>query len=110
MLSKGAKMSTVVNFRVDEDIKKSADQIFSTLGLTMSSALNMFLHATVREGNLPFQTKPVTTDEVPRFIPENLSEIASRIPLEGPINKYGATVAPAEEYDHAEDELYAEYL
>lgn len=43
-----------VSFRIDADIKKQADKLFSELGLNMTTAFNIFLRQAVREGSLPF--------------------------------------------------------
>ncbi len=48
-------MRTVnVTFRVDPDLKKEADALFSDLGMSLSTALNIFLRQSVREQQLPF--------------------------------------------------------
>jgi DNA-damage-inducible protein J len=48
-------MSTVnVTFRVDSDLKKQADTLFSDLGMSLSTAFNVFLRQSVREQQLPF--------------------------------------------------------
>ena len=48
-------MSSVnVTFRVDEDIKNQADALFSDLGMSLSTAFNVFLRQSVREQGLPF--------------------------------------------------------
>jgi DNA-damage-inducible protein J len=48
-------MSTAnINIRTDSDIKSQAQQIFETLGLDMTTAINLFLRQTVRERDLPF--------------------------------------------------------
>lgn len=38
-------------------MKKEATAILDELGLSMSSAVNMFLRAMIREGGLPFEMK-----------------------------------------------------
>ena len=45
-----------MNLRVeiDEDVVKQADRIFSELGLDMTTAVNLFLEATIRENGVPF--------------------------------------------------------
>jgi DNA-damage-inducible protein J len=53
-----AKVSNV-SFRVDTSIKKKADRLFSELGLNMTTAFNIFLRQSVREGCIPFN---VTTN------------------------------------------------
>ena len=41
--------------RIDVDIKKKATTLFQTLGLDMSTAVNLFLHQCILRGGLPFQ-------------------------------------------------------
>jgi len=43
-----------VSFRIDTDIKNQADNLFAQLGLTMTTAFNIFLRQAIREGSLPF--------------------------------------------------------
>jgi DNA-damage-inducible protein J len=45
---------TNINLRTDSDIKIQAGQIFESLGLDMSTAINLFLRQTVKCNNLPF--------------------------------------------------------
>ncbi|MDR1321760.1 MAG: type II toxin-antitoxin system RelB/DinJ family antitoxin [Gracilibacteraceae bacterium] len=48
-------MSTAnINLRTDSEIKAQAGQIFESLGLDMSTAINLFLRQTVKCNNLPF--------------------------------------------------------
>ena len=49
--------TTNLNIRTDKDIKDQADAIFSELGLTMTTAINMFLRTTIREHGIPFALK-----------------------------------------------------
>ena len=53
--------SVNVTFRVDEEIKKQADALFSDLGMSLSTAFNIFLRQAVREQGLPF----TVTKQVP---------------------------------------------
>lgn len=46
-----------VNFRVDDDIKRKADIIFSGIGLSMSSALNIFLRQVVARQAIPMELR-----------------------------------------------------
>ena len=43
-----------VNIRVDEELKKQAEELFADMGLNMSTAVNMFLRQAVRTGGIPF--------------------------------------------------------
>lgn len=49
--------TTNLNIRIDEDLKRQADAIFSELGLNMSTAINMFLRYSVRYGGIPFDLR-----------------------------------------------------
>lgn len=45
---------TLVNFRIDETTKKQMEQICSELGITMSTAFNIFAKKVIREKRIPF--------------------------------------------------------
>ena len=45
---------TNINIRADSEIKSKAQEIFSSLGLDMTTAINLFLRQTVRQNDLPF--------------------------------------------------------
>ena len=40
--------------RIDDDLKRSCDEVFDELGLTMTSALTVFLRQVVRTRTIPF--------------------------------------------------------
>jgi DNA-damage-inducible protein J len=44
-----------VTLRVDEDLKKQAETLFSELGLNLTTAFNIFLRQSVREQQIPFR-------------------------------------------------------
>ncbi len=44
-----------VTLRVDEDLKEQAEVLFSELGLSLTSAFNIFLRQSVREQGIPFR-------------------------------------------------------
>lgn len=46
-----------ITLRVDEDIKKKADEIFSEIGIPFATAVGIFLKKAVREGGFPFDLK-----------------------------------------------------
>jgi DNA-damage-inducible protein J len=51
-----------INVRTDAAIKAQAQQIFESIGLDLSTAVNLFLRQTVKVNNLPFVVG-VHTDE-----------------------------------------------
>ena len=46
--------SVNVTFRVDEELKMQADALFSELGMSLSTAFNIFLLQSVREQQMTF--------------------------------------------------------
>ena len=56
--------SVNVTIRVDEDIKQQADALFSELGMSLSTAFNIFLRQSVREQRLPFVVSKNTPNAV----------------------------------------------
>lgn len=49
--------TTNINVRVDTKLKKEAEELFSDLGLNMSSAITMFLCSAVSYDGIPFEVK-----------------------------------------------------
>ena len=45
---------TNLNIRIDKEIKKSAEDIFTEMGMNMTTAVTMFLKQTVRDRRFPF--------------------------------------------------------
>lgn len=46
-----------VNVRIDESIKADAEAVFSDLGLTPSTAINLFYKQVIRTQSIPFPIK-----------------------------------------------------
>lgn len=46
--------NTLIQFRIDEELKNEATEIYEDLGLDMSSAIKLFLKRTVKLKTLPF--------------------------------------------------------
>lgn len=63
--------TTNLNIRTDKEIKEAAEKIYSSLGLNMTTAINMFLRASIRESGIPFDLKlNVPSDETIKAIEE----------------------------------------
>ena len=58
---------TQVSMRVDEDIKSQAEELFNDIGLTMTTAFNLFLRAAIREQKIPFELSRNNTQAVATF-------------------------------------------
>ena len=46
-----------LNIRIDEDLKTKAEDVFSELGMNMTTALTIFLKTSVRYGGIPFELR-----------------------------------------------------
>lgn len=44
-----------VNIRIDDSVKDDAENLFGELGMTLSTAFNIFIRQSLREGGMPFQ-------------------------------------------------------
>lgn len=49
--------TTNLNIRTDKELKNQAERVFNELGLNMTTAINVFLKAAVREQGIPFELK-----------------------------------------------------
>ena len=56
--------SLTLNVRVDANDKKSFEQFCSSVGMNVSTAVNMFIKAVLREQKLPFEVKSNAFDEL----------------------------------------------
>lgn len=49
-------MATVnMSIRIDTELKKQAEVVFSDMGLNMTTTINMFLRQVIRQGRIPFE-------------------------------------------------------
>lgn len=49
-----AGTTTNISIRMDADLKAQADALFAELGMNLSTAFNIFVRQSLREGGLPF--------------------------------------------------------
>ena len=62
-----------VTFRLDETLKKQAEIIYESMGLNMSTALQLFVAQTVTRGSIPFS---IEADDNARYKANVLRELA----------------------------------
>lgn len=65
-----------VNFRLDEEVKKSMEQVCSDLGLSMSSASTIFAIKVSREKRIPFDVSidPFYSESNIRYLEKKMEE------------------------------------
>ena len=44
-----------LSIRMDKEIKEKAENLFSELGMNMTTALNIFVRQSIRQGKIPFE-------------------------------------------------------
>jgi DNA-damage-inducible protein J len=49
-----AGSTTNISIRMDSDLKAQADALFGELGMNLSTAFNIFVRQSLREGRIPF--------------------------------------------------------
>ena len=49
-----ANSTTNIRIRIDSDLKAQADIFFNELGMSLSTAFNIFVRQSLREGRIPF--------------------------------------------------------
>lgn len=47
--------STNISIRMDSELKSAAEQLYSELGMNLSTAFNIFVRQSLREGGIPFK-------------------------------------------------------
>lgn len=46
-----------INVRVEPDLKARAEKLYGSFGLSLTEAINIFLHISLMEGGLPFEVR-----------------------------------------------------
>lgn len=49
-----ANSTTNISIRMDSDLKSQAEALFGELGMNLSTAFNIFVRQSLREGRIPF--------------------------------------------------------
>ena len=49
--------TTNISIRMDADLKAQADALFNELGMNLTTAFNIFVRQSLREGGIPFEVK-----------------------------------------------------
>ena len=63
-----------INLRIDDDVKRNAEQVCADIGLSLSTAINSYLKKMGREKRIPFE---VTAD--PFYSDENMARLREAI-------------------------------
>lgn len=68
---------TLVNVRMDEEVKKEMEETCKELGITMSTAFNIFARKMSREKRIPFEVSidPFYSDTNIKAIKESIKQL-----------------------------------
>jgi DNA-damage-inducible protein J len=70
--------TTNLNIRIDRDLKERAEAFFGEMGLTMTSAFNIFVRQSLRQGKIPFEIS-VAASADPFYSHENMKALRRAI-------------------------------
>ncbi|MBQ9360711.1 MAG: type II toxin-antitoxin system RelB/DinJ family antitoxin [Lachnospiraceae bacterium] len=57
-------MSSTITVRVEEKVKKAANDVFKEVGMDMSTAINVYLKQVIRSNGIPFTVSADIPNEV----------------------------------------------
>lgn len=86
---------------VDDDVKKRASALYEEMGLSLSSAVNMFLKQSIRDGGMPF------TPSVGRYRADAAYASGGSVTVKKmPRNPETGRVILPSDWDDPEDDVY----
>lgn len=65
-----ANLTSTINVNVPVDVKEEASNLFNSLGLNMSTAINIFLKKAIYERGIPFEVKQQPSKELEEALKE----------------------------------------
>ena len=83
-------MMATMQIRMDDTLKEEADALFSGLGLDTTTAVRIFLRASIERGGIPF---PVAHSPLPRELRETIEDVRNGRNLYGPFETAEEAVA-----------------
>lgn len=70
---------TMVNFRMDSELKKSMEEVCNEMGLSMTAAFTVFAKKVSRERRIPFEINadPFYSESNMKYLEKKISDIES---------------------------------
>ena len=82
-IRKGVFFMAQVNMRMDDKLKEKAEALFEELGLSMTTAFNIFVRQAVRQGGMPFgmsvHTDPFYSESNMRVLRQSIADMDAGI-------------------------------
>lgn len=102
------KNDVQVTIRVDKDVKERAEKLFSSLGMNMSTALNVFLRKAVIEDGIPFTVSTKSSEFISGYSTNDITE-AFAASIQHEFAKKQQKGSPVALYDAENRRAYLEY-
>jgi len=97
-----------VTIRVDKSIKESAENLFSRLGMNMSTAFNVFLRKAVSENAIPFPVSANSSRFVAEYSEDDITN-AFQAAVQREVTMKKQKSIPIARYDKQTKSAYLEY-
>ncbi len=74
-------MSAIITARIDDSDKKAFDEFCKSVGMSASTAINMFIKATLRANKIPFNIgcDPFYNEKNQAFLQKNIHEMEGNV-------------------------------
>lgn len=69
--------TAIINVRVDPEFKSKVENLYSKFGMSVTDAINIFLHVSLMEGGLPFEVRQPRYNEETEAAMEEARAIAN---------------------------------
>ncbi|WP_248628361.1 type II toxin-antitoxin system RelB/DinJ family antitoxin [uncultured Enterococcus sp.] len=90
-----------INIRIEPEVKKEAEELFGSFGISVTDAINIFLHTSLMQGGFPFVIKqPKYNKETEEAMQEARDILAGKIQAK----TYHSVEELFNELDEEEDE------
>ena len=63
-----------INIRVDSEVKNEAQELFASLGMDMTTAINIFLRKAIQQRGIPFAVVETPVKKKPRNVWDEMDE------------------------------------
>jgi DNA-damage-inducible protein J len=98
---------TRLSVRVDEDVKRRAENVFQELGLTMSTGIVLYLNQVVAQRGIPFPSRQAKPSEME--FRKQMEELKAQMAVDSKIEGMTERGAPIALYDDQQKRPYLQH-
>lgn len=69
--------TTNISIRMDKELKNQADKVFGEIGMSLTTAFNIFVRQTLRQGKIPFEiyTDPFYSEANMKHLEQSIKQM-----------------------------------